>query len=350
MAKHAKPNKENDLPSSREDNESEFFLEEVLLKNSNQTALDSVQLSDSDNTIEAVVLDSSGERDEPKQSLSGLGGDRVAKKAAKKAARQDMPAHHRKSRKMRIVLIITAIFLICLFVALGVLTYNLAKMSQDLAFQQAQDQLKQDAVALGSSDTRDAGSATTIKTEIPQLVSLLGKTQEESIAAIGHGATVISSSPAAATEVSVKTEVKVSLTDEPGDTRSGTPTVYLGLNAEGKVVKAGYSAPISSLGYGSLSFADAIKNERIIEKTLSAAGIPIPEATVTLPSNKADYSKYATDGTTLVLENASFSGSIAVGGVTYQWSAVLRYDYTVANALGGKLTDTVRQIYIYVNL
>ena len=348
MAKHAKPSKENDLPHDREDSGSEFPPEDVLLEKSNQPVLDPAGFSDSDEVIETVVVDALGESDQGKQSSPVSSEGKAAKKAAKKAARQDMPAHHRKSRKMRIVLIITAIFLVCLFVALGVLTYNLAKISQDLAFQQAQDQLKQDAAALGNSDTKDAGSTTTIKTEIPQLVSLLGKTQEESVAAIGHGATVVSSSPAAATEGSVKTEIKISLTDEPGDTRSGTPTVYLGLNAESKVVKAGYSAPISSLGYGSLSFADAIKNERIVERTLSAAGIPVPEATVTLPSNKADYSKYATDGTTLVLENASFSGNIAVGGVTYQWSAVLRYDYTVANALGGKLTDTVRQIYIYV--
>ena len=55
----------------------------------------------------------------------------------------------------------------------------------------------------------------------------------------------------------MKKSVTVALTAEPADSRSGTPTVYLGLDADGKVIQAGYSAATASLGYGSLSFADA---------------------------------------------------------------------------------------------
>ena len=52
----------------------------------------------------------------------------------------------------------------------------------------------------------------------------------------------------------IKTEVRVALTDEPADTRTGTPTLYLGLDEDGAVVQAGYSAGTASLGYGTLSF------------------------------------------------------------------------------------------------
>ena len=75
----------------------------------------------------------------------------------------------------------------------------------------------------------------------------------------------------------VKKSVTVALTAEPADSRSGTPTVYLGLDADGKVVQAGYSAATASLGYGSLSFADAVKNEHIVEKTLREAGVNVAD-------------------------------------------------------------------------
>ena len=40
--------------------------------------------------------------------------------------------------------------------------------------------------------------------------------------------------------------------------------------------------------------------------------------------------------------------TVAIGGTPHTWSAVLSYDYSMANA-SGNLADTVRTIFIYVN-
>ena len=55
------------------------------------------------------------------------------------------------------------------------------------------------------------------------------------------------------------------------------------MDEEGVIVQIGYSAPTSALGFGSLSFADAVRNEHIIEKTLAEAGVKVDEGSVSLP-------------------------------------------------------------------
>ena len=201
--------------------------------------------------------------------------------------------------------------------------------------------------AIASEDATDSADAAKVTT-VPDLVSLLGHTQQEAIDILQHGATA--AEPRAVNEEGnpIKTEVRVALTDEPADTRTGTPTLYLGLDEDGAVVQAGYSAGTASLGYGTLSFSDAVKNESIIEKTLQEAGISVPAGTVSLPADKTEYSTYASDGTTLVKEYCPFSGDIDINGVSHTWSAVLSYDYSVANA-SGNLADTIRIIYVYIN-
>ena len=47
-------------------------------------------------------------------------------------------------------------------------------------------------------------------------------------------------------------------------------------------------------------------------------------------------------------ENCSFSGQVDINGASHDWSSVLLYDYSTANA-SGNLADTIRIIYIYVN-
>lgn len=198
------------------------------------------------------------------------------------------------------------------------------------------------------SETKDASTTVAKKTQVPSLTSLLGMTKDEAVTALKRGATETSSKEVNEEGNPVKTNVTVALTDEPADTRSGTPTVYLGLNEEGKVIQAGYSAATASLGYGSLSFVDAVKNEHIVEKTLQEAGVSVPEGSVELPSDKSTYSEYASDGTTLVKETCSFSGTVEFGGAPHQWSSVLLYNYSTANT-SGNLADTIRIIYVYVN-
>ena len=47
-------------------------------------------------------------------------------------------------------------------------------------------------------------------------------------------------------------------------------------------------------------------------------------------------------------EYCPFSGDIDINGVSHTRSAVLSYDYSVANA-SGNLADTIRIIYVYIN-
>ena len=266
-----------------------------------------------------------------------------------KKDKTDVPPHMRKSRRMRRVLIVVIVLLVVLIGVLGYLTWRLVTESQTLAAQQTQQQQDaQEVAAIQQEETKDASTETTKKTEAPNLVAVLGLGQDEAVAALAHGAQVTASKDVNEEGNPIKKDVTVALTDEPADTRTGTPTVYLGLNEEGKVVQAGYSASTAALGYGTLSFADAVKNEHVVEKTLQEAGIPVAEGAAVLPEDKTAYSTYDTDGTTLVKENCSFSGTVDLNGAPHEWSAVLSYNYTTAN-MTGNLADTIRIIYVYIN-
>lgn len=277
--------------------------------------------------------------------------DRVADRGRHKNRKQKpvLSAPQKKSRRMRRVLIIVVILLVALIGALGYSIWAFIEESQNIASQQTLEQLNsQEVDSLGQSgDTNDASTATAKTTEVPDLTVLLGLTEDEAIDTLKRGATVSGTREVNEEDNPVKTSLTVALTDEPADSRLGTPTVYLGLDEDGAIVMAGYSAATSALGYGALSFTDAVENDKIVEKTLKEAGITVEEGTVELPSDKSEYSTYATDGKKLVQEKCSFNGTSTVDGEERTWSAVLVYDYKLANA-SGNLADTIRQIYIYL--
>lgn len=256
-----------------------------------------------------------------------------------------------KSRRTRKVLIILIILLILLVGFVGYFAYKTVSEAQHGASEKAQQQTQaqtqtQDVI---ETTTSRSSSETSAKTDAPDLVSLFGKTSDEAIAAIGHGALVTANRPVDDASSAIKTNLNVALTEEPADSKTGTPTVYLGLDKDGKVIQVGYSASASALGFGSLSFADAIGTEHVIEKTLAKIGVDVPEGTVVLPTDKATYSTYASDGTTVVKERCSFEGPIEVNGLDCTWSAVLSYDYKT-QIVTGNLNDTVRIIYSYVTM
>ncbi len=267
-----------------------------------------------------------------------------------KAEKKELPPYMKKSRRVRRILIVVVILLLALIAAGGYFSYKLIGETQKNVVQQTRDQQQTHDVGSLSNGSSVSDSSTTVekKTEVPNLVNILGKTQDEAVAALGHGAKVTSSKDVNEEGNSVKKNVNVMLTAEPADSRSGTPTVYLGLNEEGKIIQAGYSAATSSLGYGSISFSDAVTNQHIVEKTLREAGVNATDGAAVLPSDKMQYTTYASDGTTRTKENCSFSGTADAGGATRNWSSVLLYDYSAANQ-SGNLADTIRIIYIYVN-
>lgn len=269
------------------------------------------------------------------------------KEMAKAAKKANKVQYSKKGRRVRTALIIVVILLIALLAAAVVGVVMIMQEVQSEAVQQTVEQQDDSSSTLSGGSTTDTTTEATKVTEVPVLTSVLGKTQDEAVAELQHGATVTSSRAVNEEGNDIKTSVTVALTDEPADSRSGTPTVYLGLNEGGQVIEAGYSAATASLGYGSLSFSDAVNNEHIVEKTLQEAGVGVAEGTITLPTDKTEYSTYASDGTTLTKESYTFTGTASANGAEHEWSSVLMYDYTTANT-SGNLADTIRMIYVYV--
>lgn len=269
------------------------------------------------------------------------------------APEKQASARMQKSRRTRKVLIVLIILLILLACVLGYFAYKTITESQtgrnDGSQVQTQTQTQTQDIVETSSSRSSSEATSSSKTNVPSLVSLFGKTSDEAIAEIGHGALVTANRPVEDSASAIKTNLNVALTEEPADSKTGTPTVYLGLDKDGRVIQVGYSASASALGFGSLSFADAVASEHVIEQTLAKIGAQVPEGSVVLPEDKATYSTYASDGTTVVKERCSFEGPINVNGLDCTWSAVLSYDYKT-QIVTGNLNDTVRIVYSYVTM
>lgn len=258
-----------------------------------------------------------------------------------------MSPRMQKARKNRRVLILLVVLVILIIICVGVYSGFIFNSSQEQAHQAEQAQVEGPKDSLASSQADDVNNAPAKMTDVPVLTSLFGKTTEEAVNEIGHGAMALPAREVKEEGNPIKSSVNVSLNDEPIDSKTGAPTVYLGLNQDGKVIQVGYSASAAALGFGSLSFADAVSNDRVIEKTFEKIGVAIPAGSVELPADKKDYSTYADDGTTVTRERCSFEGDIDVNGTPCTWSAVLSYDYTT-QIVTGDLADTVRVIYVYI--
>lgn len=268
------------------------------------------------------------------------------KKTGGAHAKAAQSAFIQRSSRMRKILIVIIVLLVLLLAGIGFFGVQIFLSAQDAATQQTQ--VVDTETIVGQDSENDASASTSKKTTVPNLVSLLGHTQDEAIAALQRGAEVTRTREVNEEGNPVRNEIQVALADEPSDSRSGTPTVFLSLDEAGTIIEVGYSAATSSLGYGSVSFTDAVMNENIVEKTLGEAGLTVSYGTVQLPEDKMQYSTYDTDGTTLVKEYCSFSGTGVADGVEHPWDAILSYDYSVANATDN-LNDTIRTIYVYVS-
>ena len=251
-----------------------------------------------------------------------------------------------KAKKTRRTLVLLVILVIVVIAAVGFYMFRVFNSSQQEAVHQAQEQLEAPGDDVG--DASDGGAAVQARlTDVPNLVSVLGQGSDDAVAAIGHGAIVTSNRDVNEEGNPIKKSLNVALNDEPVDPKTGSPTVYLGLDQDGKVIQVGYSASASALGFGTLSFADAVSSEHVVEKTLAKIGVDVPEGSAVLPTDKAEYSTYADDGTTVTRERCAFEGETNVNGTACGWSSVLSYDYTT-QVVTGDLADTVRIIYVYV--
>ena len=224
-----------------------------------------------------------------------------------------------------------ALIAICLAVAFA---FNSASELHSFA---AQDD--KEAIEAASSSKPTVTNATT---QVINLVGLMGLSAEDAVQKIGHGAAVQDEAPMSS--VGFTNEETVVLTDEEGDALSGTPTVTLGLDANNNVAAASYSAPTALLGYGNLSFVDAVSRFHIVENLLAKVGLPgIEEGSVTLPSDRKEFSSYGPDRKTMVSETYTFNGAAEAEGKAYSWTVTLDYDYAEANETGN-LANTVKKI------
>lgn len=186
---------------------------------------------------------------------------------------------------------------------------------------------------------------TNATTQVINLVSLMGLSQSDAVTKIGHGAWV--QDKGSLSTLGFSHEVVVVLSDEKGDSLSGTPTVTLGLDSSGQVAAASYEASTALLGYGELSFVDAVSKFHIVEHVVSAVGLNgIDEGSVALPDRK-DYSFYGSDRVTLDEERYTFKGTELAAGQSYSWNATLDYDYTEANE-ASDLSKTVKKITVSI--
>ena len=105
--------------------------------------------------------------------------------------------------------------------------------------------------------------------------------------------------------------------------RGNTPSVYLTLDEDGTILEAGYSASVGSLGYGDVSFVDAVTSEHLVENLVDAAGMEIEEGSIEMPAVE-DYRTYADDGKTIAQELYTFGGEASGSdGSSYAWSCKL---------------------------
>ena len=260
--------------------------------------------------------------------------------------------HQRKSRRTRIVLIVASAVLVALLAALAYFAVQLFNEARDVATQSV---AKSDAEA-DDSVASDARGDASSRLAAPDLVGLLGRTQDEAVASLGRGATVASSSDITEEtgegeekkEEVVGKSVTVTLADEASDARGNTPTVYLTLDKDGAISEAGYSASVGALGYGDVSFSAAVQQEHLVERLLTEVGIPTQDGAVELPAAE-QYRTYADDGTTISQEQYTFSGQgAAADGSVHAWTCRLNYDYSAAN-VSNNLADTLRLVYVYVS-
>lgn len=183
------------------------------------------------------------------------------------------------------------------------------------------------------------------QTAVPKLGALIGLSPSSAIDAIGHGATEVATA-AAEGEGPAATVVTVALTTERSDPRTGAPTVYLGVDGGGRVCAASYSVSLSSLGYSNdLTFRQAIQAVQVVDHTFADAGIAIEEGSVSLPLDRAEYCTYLSDGTTVLREEASFSGQAEYESIPLTWDATLEYDFSAAID-SGNLADAVHLVSI----
>ncbi|QKF07641.1 hypothetical protein HLV38_05560 [Berryella wangjianweii] len=253
-----------------------------------------------------------------------------------------------RTRRVRRRLIAIIVVLMALTGGLVYLGYSLLVDTQNSARELA-DIMGSRTTDIGIDNAgEDASSGQATRTvHPPNLAGVLGLSQSEALERLGHGAQVVRTVEASESEAPVVSHVTATLTADPADVRAGSPAVYLGLDESGAVVQVGYSASVSALGYGDVGFSDLVNTSHVVEATLREVGFTVEDGQAKLPADASEYTTYAANGTTVQKQHAAFEGDLPSLGAQGRWSAVLSYDYALANMQSGSVRDTVRMVYVY---
>lgn len=196
----------------------------------------------------------------------------------------------------------------------------------------------------------DESSSTNQTTVVPELASLIGSTEKQALAMLGHGAQV--SREVVRTDdrtQAVKRETAV-LTSAASSDGIGSPIVHLDFNEQGAVVAASYRGGLRSLGYGPISINQAVSKSKVIQHALLDAGITVADASVIkLPKNRDSYTTYESDQKTVARQAVKFAGTGTAAGMNYRWTASLTYDYSKANN-SANLANTYRVLQVGVSI
>lgn len=261
----------------------------------------------------------------------------------------DGAAHEDRAIRARGSLIAAGVLTVLLFIALVVcvalaLTQAAQADTQQKAATSTVTQSTDLAAAVSSS------SSVSKTATVPQLADLIGATQQQALSKLGHGAQVDATSNYSDTKTGAVKRVAVILSEEPSVQSVGSPTVTLYLNDDGAVVSVTYQVAMSSLGYGDISFAQAVGTSAVIQNTLKDGGFAVnDDSVIALPSDAKTYSIYQSDGQTLTKQSLTFNGEGTAAGMTYQWTGTISYDYSKANA-SSNLADTIRVVTVGVSL
>lgn len=247
----------------------------------------------------------------------------------------------RKRRRRLIGIIVLLLLVICAVLAGG---YNVYVDVQG-KYNPTSDTADSSIIGV-SDDASDRSHAPT--TDVPHVAELLSCSVDDATARLGKNALLVSDFTDELSSTAIVRHLKFSLTNEPNDGRSGFPTVFVNANHNNKVVQVGYGVSLRLLDVGDVSFADAIIHKHLIEKTLGLMGFTCDDNQVHLPANPADYSTYEENGTTLKTQEFTFEGECSYNDKPLKFSAVLSYDFTAANLPTGNVSDTLRNLYVYV--
>ena len=293
--------------------------------------------------------------------------------------RKRIKGHKQRSRRTRIVLIFIILLLLAGLGFLGYTAWNIVMEANQEASQTAASHGESSTI---EGDTKsDAGTTDKVKPQvsIPNLANLVGLTTDEAISYLGSGAEVSSTTditeevektrevevevksddPKAEPTTEVQTEtyteeevvghhVTISMKNDKTDSQGNRPSVYLTTDKDEKTTIVGYSISMESLGYGDMSFNDAVNVAKIVQNTLSNVGVTPADGNIALPEDESEYRTFGEDGTTVAEESYTFKGDGTTGeGTAITWSLRLTYDYSAYN-VSKNWDDVIKLVYVTV--